>query len=199
MKYLITFVFLTATLWLAPPALVAQDKGDLTPLAANASLDETQKWLVKAIGKNNTFSVKNTKNKTKNSIADIKFNGCQLSYRIVQETMIEALNLPQMSTQSGGTSGSQGENIMRSELIFNFALKNIDPAGVTLNDLPTDAAQLILLKVVGDNKLVNYKNNPGTQNAREGTQASAYMNIKKTVAGQIRDGLVQAIKLCGNQ
>src|SRR5882757_2163053 len=67
--------------FLCTAALAQKDSG-LPPLAPDASLADTQAWLVKVLGKNATYHV----GPTKKSITEVKFDGCSISYTMRAET-----------------------------------------------------------------------------------------------------------------
>lgn len=71
---LLLYSFVLMLMFFAPGA--AQEKSKVTPLAENASLEDTQKWLTKAVEKYFEFHF----NSIYFNVSEVKFSGCELSY-----------------------------------------------------------------------------------------------------------------------
>jgi hypothetical protein len=77
-SYLFGLTVLLAFLWIAVPA---QKTAPPEPLAENASIEETGKWLIKTIKKNYIFPSKGEQY----TAADLKFADCLLTFNIVKK------------------------------------------------------------------------------------------------------------------
>src|SRR5262245_48649923 len=105
----------------------AQEKVRLSSLPENATLQETQDWLIKAITQNSVFRVKSNQS-VKNvglgriggsnversmyaetRVLELKFKGCQMSYALETLTATDASSSGSGSTPQRGSIGSMGK------------------------------------------------------------------------------------------
>lgn len=183
-------------------SLFAQNKNDAP--GDNASLEDIQKWLVKTIGKNSSFSYKNSDNKT----TDIIFNGCRLSYRLEMKSISDP-SLPDITDQKMSAPPGMRPARSTSFMFTGFNLTDMDPAGFVLKPaggLAKDMTQITLSTLGGketvDLNFHSMTSDPnklntipgGVNGSKKGSLAQ--LVVKKTVAEQIKDELVRAIKLC---
>lgn len=184
-----------------------QNKSKLEPLAENVTLEETQRWLEKQIKKfskhtsNDTFRVESTK------IQEIKFEGCKLSYQRTKTIISEARKLPTDST-SAETSSSPS-NLENISTVFFLELKKMDETKVFYQASMQKEMKTIVIYTLEKTNVVTFRNDPTNSrygegrgstvyktDKKEGSQNYASFTVKEEVAEQIKNGFIQAIKLC---
>lgn len=165
----------------------SQDKTSL--LSMDASMSQTQAWLVKAIDKNSTYRSGNSRD----SISNVKFDGCRLSYTIEHQTAANSsgMNLP------GGASTS-APTYYSTLTTLAFDLKSMNADGITMTPLVSNTnMQALTLYSLEGRKGVTFNFQPNSpQLHRTGSQTAATFVVKTDVAEKIKTGLVQAISFC---
>jgi hypothetical protein len=171
----------------------AQDKID--PLPAGSTLDQSRDWLVKALSKNFGYSLIDDTV----TIGDVKFDGCRLSYRMVQRYM-----------DSKGTIGDRpsldhtGEKGVGQDLKYDvyedvsFDLKDIDPARVGLGPLAKPKGmQMVSLETIGKKDLVRFDRKGSTVRYNTtGNRPNAAFPVKEKAGEAIAKGFMYTVQLC---
>ncbi len=173
------FLLYSFTLMLIFSALcVAQEKSKITPLAENASLEDTQKWLKKAVEKYFEFHY----NSIYFNVSEVKFSGCELSYTVTRQTN-SYIKSPGFSIDASAET--------KKPFKVNFA--ELDPEGLVLkNDEQNKELKALVLAAP--------KISPGEPAI--GTEPSEPVKnydllILKAEAGEpVKFAFVRAIKLC---
>jgi hypothetical protein len=111
------YPFVLLMMFSAPSA--AQEKSRITPPAENASLEDTQKWLKKAVEKYFEFHVGGIYF----YVSELKFSGCELSYTVTRRTN-SYLKSPGFSIDASSET--------KKPFQVNFA--ELDPDGLILKD-----------------------------------------------------------------
>ena len=96
----------------------AQEKG-IKPLAENASITETRRWLIEAIGKNASY--KSRVNSA--TVSNVVFEGCKLSYTVNRKTGSVAQDVMGVTTRVHSA---------KQEVGFDFSF--VEPEGIGLTD-----------------------------------------------------------------
>jgi hypothetical protein len=187
------FILAAVAVMMFSPAAFSQDKAPLE--AADTSIKQTQTWLAKTINKNSTYhSGKNTTD----SISDVKFDGCKLSYKIDRETKHDVTNEPFRGGAEGvsTTDPSTLFTALSTTLTLNLTEVNIN--GIKLVPLASSTnMQILSLPILNGAKGVGYEVRGSSPQMRaSGSQAMAMMVIKSDVAEKVKTELVKAISLC---
>jgi hypothetical protein len=163
----------------------AQKDKVVTPLAADATLADTQAWLVKVIGKNSTFHMGGAKK----SISDLKFDGTKFTYTMYSEQVPG--DSPEDATPQGSDSNAREESgAQSSATVFKFDLKDIDPDNVLLKPVPnikTKMSAIILQSMPGQNSIG--LTTPFKKSATLATKPTASIIVKENVAEQVKAAL----------
>lgn len=207
MKIFLLFLSSVFNILFFSAILLPQNKSKLEPLAENVSLEETQKWLEKQIKKfskhtsNNTFRVESTK------ISGIKFEGCKFTYQYTKTIISEARKPP---TDSNPVETSSNSSNMESfSTVFSLDLTKMDEKEIFYRASMQKEMKSIVIYTLEKANAVTYKNDPTNSrygegrgstvyktNLKEGTQNYASFTINEEVVEQIKNGFIQAIKLC---
>ncbi len=182
-----TFFAAAAAVFALSTFAYSQDKTSL--LSMDASMSQTQAWLVKAIDKNSTYR----SGDSRDSISNVKFDGCRLSYTIEHQTSANSsgMNLP------GGASTS-APTYYSTLTTLALDLKSMNMNGITLTPLVSNTnMQVLTLYSLESQKSVSFNFQPSNpQFSRTGFQSAATFAVKADVAEKIKTGLVQAISFC---
>ncbi|HEX6127023.1 MAG TPA: hypothetical protein VFZ23_16740 [Pyrinomonadaceae bacterium] len=108
----------TLFLLVLPAALAAQSK-NVKPLPADASLGDTQKWLVAGLSKYASFKTR----VNSASVSSVKFDGCKLSYTIIRRSGSTAHDTMGATTRT---------HIVKQDVAFDLSFIAND--GVKLTD-----------------------------------------------------------------
>ena len=169
MLSVLRFTLLLIAVAIVPVCVSAQAK-NVKPLADNASLPETRKWLVDAIGKYASYKTP----VTSASVSAVKFDGCKLSFTLVRKT---------------GTSGQDVMGVTRrthtvkQETAFDLSL--IQPEGIRLTEHIFPEFQTLTVRF--------RSGEPSTAADRE-----VEIVVKHEAATYIHSALVHARLLCTN-
>jgi hypothetical protein len=166
-----------------------KDKG-VTPLAADATLADTQAWLVKVIGKNSTFHAGGAKK----SISDLKFEGSKLFYTMRSE--IVPGDSPEDATPADSDSNAREEaGASSSATVYKYDLKDLDADNVLLKPVPNvnKMSAVIVQSMPGQNSIGI--TTPLKRNSILSTKATAALVVKEGVAEQVKAAMEHAIKL----
>ena len=190
MKRIKFFSFTMLLLAFSCTASFAQKDKGLTPLAADATLADTQAWLVKAIGKNSTFHL----NGSKKSVSDVKFDGTKFTYTMYSERMPG--ESPEDATPQDSDSNAREESgAQSSATVFKMDMKDIDPDGVLLKPVPNvnKMSAIILQSMPGQNSIGI--TTPLKKKETLATKPTASIIVKESVAEQVKAALEHLIKL----
>lgn len=165
-----------------------QKKSDLTPVATDASLADTQKWLIKAIAGNSAFTYKTGENK----ITDLKFDGCQFSYVFV----IKPKSDPVLDSQIDRTKPVSPMGTPANYMNYLFDLKDIDPVNISFKPLQADKLmQQMFFKTLSGKETISTGYRHGTLRDT-GHSSGASIIITEKASEMIKAGFVQAVQLC---
>ena len=187
-----TRIFLYAILlviFLCATGFAQKDKG-VTPLADNASLADTEAWLVKVIAKNGTYHAGGSKK----SIADMKFDGSKVSYTLYSERVPG--DSPEDARPENSDSNAREESGAESSAtVFKYDLKDLDAENVLTKAVPNVAKMtaVILQSMPGQNSVG--LTTPFKKNTILSTKPTASLVVKEAVADQVKAALTHAIKL----
>jgi hypothetical protein len=170
----------------------------LPELSENATLEETQAWLVEAIDRNGSYLAKVTQSVkdpgkaasdqtayADTKITDVKFQGSVITYRMDR------------TTQLGPGNSQTTTPPEREHLKVQFDLKDINPDEVTLQEIDPDSkTQAISLRTFNFKRAVSIKGSSETGNV---TVSVVNIMVGKNIAEQVQAALIHAIKLCQAQ
>ncbi len=162
-------LLLLAAILVSPDYASAQSK-DFKSLPDKASLAETQKWLVAAIGKNASYKAR----ASSATVADIAFEGCKLSYTVEQKSGSTA-----HATMGATTRTYKVKHEVAFDLSFVF------PDDIRLADHPFPELQTIVIGLRAAD----------SQSQKTPLQETEIV-VKYEAAEQIRAALVHAQRLC---
>jgi hypothetical protein len=182
-----TFFALTIAVFAFSISAFSQEMKPL--IAQDASLSQTQAWLAKTIDKNSTYH----SGDSRDSISNVKFDGCRLSYTIEHQTGYNSssMNLP-------GSASTSAPAYYSTLTTLALDLKNMNMGGITLTPLVSNTnMQMLTLYSLEGQKSVSFNLQPNNSRfSRTGFQATATLAVKADVAEKIKIGLVQAISFC---
>lgn len=169
MKMSTRLILVLFTISLLPIFAAAQNKG-VRPLAADASLAETQTWLIDAITKYASY-------KSRVSSADVssvKFDRCSMSISMVRRTAAASQDALGVRTKTHSA---------KQEISFDFTF--VAPDGIELADHIFPEFRVVKIKFRSD------------ANVTPSVLSRDHEMVVKEEAGEaIRDALVHAYKLC---
>jgi hypothetical protein len=189
MKKLKLFIGLSISILFISTFAFSQKTSDT--LAENATLAETQAWLVKVIGKNGTFHAGGAKK----YLSDLKFDGSKFTYTMRSELVPG--DSPEDNTPTGSDSNAREElGASSSATVFKFDLKDMDGDNVLVKPVPgvSKMSAVILQSMPGQNSVS--VTTPLKRNSSLATKPTASMIVKDGVAEQIKAAFAHAIKLC---
>ena len=189
MKRIKFFLFAILLLvFLCASGFAQKDKG-VTPLAADATLADTEAWLVKVIGKNSTFHMGGAKK----SISDLKFDGTKFTYTMYSEQTPG--DSPEDATPQDSDSNAREESGAKSSAtVFKFDLKDIDPDNVLLKPVPNVKMSAIILQSMPGQNSIGLTT-PLKKSATLATKPTASIIVKEAVAEQVKAAFEHALKL----
>src|ERR1044072_1090 len=189
MKRIKFFLFAILLLvFLCASGFAQKDKG-VTPLAADATLADTEAWLVKVIGKNSTFHMGGAKK----SISDLKFDGTKFTYTMYSEQTPG--DSPEDATPQDSDSNAREESGAKSSAtVFKFDLKDIDPDNVLLKPVPNVKMSAIILQSMPGQNSIGLTT-PLQKSATLATTPTASIIVKEAVAEQVKAAFEHALKL----
>ena len=172
----------------------AQSKDKLPPLPANATLAESQEWIVKNLSKNFGYSTIDDTVK----ISDLKFEGCTLRYRVAQRYVDQKAALGERPAL-GVTGATTAKDIPYSvhEDVW-VDLKQIDPAKIGLGPMPKPKSmQIILLETVEKKDAIKF-DSQGTSVRYNtvGMRNTTTFPVKESAGESLAKGLMHTIRLC---
>ena len=191
MRILICFLGAISMSLVFSNGIFAQSKKRTEPLAENASLETTQKWLAKEIKKFSKYAFENQFRSEITKVSNIKFEGCNISYRYTRAYISASAN----SIGSIGSPSSSSPTTSEETSLYSFNLKLLD-TDVVLKSSKTKGMQIILLNTLEKKEDISFIHDPKTRYKKAGSQKSASFTIRETAAEQIKNGFIQAIKLC---
>jgi hypothetical protein len=168
---------------------------EMKPLVAmDASITQTQAWLSKSIDKNSTYR---SGRNTINTISGVKFNGCQMSYKVESETQLGSFDVFAGGSDGKGP-GTQPPSMSTTITTLAFDLKQMNINGITLTPLVSNSnMQMLTVESLQGQQSVSYAlnfNNPRFN--RSGSQFAATMAVKNDTAQQIKNELVRVMTSC---
>jgi hypothetical protein len=166
-----------------------KDKG-VTALAEDATLADTQAWLVKVIGKNSTFHMGGAKK----SIADMKFDGTKLVYTMYSERT-PGDSPEDAKPQDSDSNAQEQSSAQSSATVYKFDLKDIDPDAILVKPVPNanKMSAVILQSMPGQNSIG--LTTPLKKSATLATKPTASIIVKEAVAEQVKAAFEHALKL----
>lgn len=194
MKIFRYFPGLIIAIFLFSTFAFAQSK--FQPLSENATLEETQAWLKKAIKK---FSP--------NDVYSLKFKGCTLKVDALRTFSPGVKSGAGNSTpafiegdfaymdKSGLNSTAGGGYIFPVFWKLALDLKEIDADNILFKPAKSEKEQTIYLNTLGKKNTVSYGRGRGAF-GKSLLQPYASFTVKKEFADEIKAGFAQAIKLC---
>ncbi len=207
MKFSRSFFCLVLVLMLASFAS-AQDKRGfrLSSLPENATIAETQEWLIAALTQNSSYLSKNNQQLrdlgsrsatnestyTDSKISDVKFQGTVLTYKLFQSTQINS---------SGGKTGVQTGNSappmpQETTATVQLNLKDINPDEITLQEINADSQlQQLSLRTHDYKRVIRIKSvDTGPLNV-----SVANFVIVGPVSEQVQAAFIHLVKLVQEQ
>jgi len=179
----------------------AQKKPDtfLRPLPENATLEETQAWLVRAISENGSYLAKvnqtvkdpgkaasNESGYADSKVAEVKFQGSVLTYKIERTLQLTSSNSQNNSPLSSVPT--------RERVKVTLDLKDINPEEVTLQDIDAESKiQAISMRTYNYKRAISLK---GSTDTGDVSVSVANIVVGKNIAEQVQAALIHAVKLC---
>jgi hypothetical protein len=181
----------------------AQKDNRMNALPENATLEETQTWLIRIITGNSAYRVKETEpvkdvmktdpDRTESSdrkISAVKFDGCQMSYTLQKNAQIAQSQTGSMRTtnQSLTTVGPD------EQVKVLFDLKDINTEEVSLQEINETSPMSVI-----NMRTQNYKRTIKIKGDKENgslTVSVASLVVGTNIADQVKEGLLHAITLC---
>ena len=189
MKRINFFLFaILMMVFLCASGFAQKDKG-VTPLAADATLADTEAWLVKVIGKNSTFHMGGAKK----SISDLKFDGTKFTYTMYSEQTPG--DSPEDATPQDSDSNAREESGAKSSAtVFKFDLKDIDPDNVLLKAVPNVKMSAVILQSMPGQNSIGLTT-PLKKKETLATKPTASIIVKEAVAEQVKAAFEHVLKL----
>lgn len=122
-------VFIFSFVLLIVSAVPAQDS--IKPLAENASIADTQKWLAEALTKHASFKAR----ASASTVSDVKFEGCDLRFRLVRRTGGISQDAVGVTTRV---------NTVKTDVAFDMA--QIEQDGVEITDHLLPQFQILTIR-----------------------------------------------------
>ena len=164
------FILLSFTLLLGPAFSSAQNK-TIKPLAENANLADTQKWLVENLTKHATYKTR----VNSASVSGVKFDGCSVGMTVTRKTAVAAQDVMGVTTRTHSS---------KQDVAFHLSI--VEPDGVAVSDHIFPEFQIVTVKFrAGDQT---------TTSANDGREHEII--VKREAGDAIRDALLHARKLC---
>jgi len=172
----------------------AQSKDKLPFLPANATLAESQEWIVKNLGKNFGYSTIDDTVK----ISDLKFDGCTLSYRVLQRYTDQKAALgdrPALGV-TGATTAKDISYSVHEDVWVD--LKKIDPAKIALGPMTTPKSmQIILLETLESKDTIKFdRQGTSVRYNTAGVRNTTSFPVKESAGESLAKGLQHTIGLC---
>lgn len=171
-----------------------RSQAKLEPMPETATLAEGQEWLVLALEKNFGYGTIDDNVK----ISDVKFDGCKMSYRVLQRYTDQKSALGEMPGL--GKTGAVRANEVSYSVYedVSFSLKNINSRAVGLAPLSTPKGmQAISLETVGKNDFISFdRKGSSTKYNTSGLRSTTLFPIKETAGEAIANGFIRLIQLC---
>ena len=173
---------------------VSAQKEKLAHLPANSSLADSQAWILKNLEKNFGYSTVDDRVK----ISDLKFDGCTLSYRVLQRYTDQkaALGDKPALGQTGARVATDVFYSVHEDVWID--LKQLDAARVSLGPLPRPKGmQIIGLETIGNKDLVKF-DRKGTSERYNlvGVRSLVGLPVKENAGEAIAKGFQYVIRLC---
>lgn len=156
---------------LVPVVATAQNRG-VRPLAANASLDETRKWLIEAIAKYASYSSR----VSSAEVSNVRFNDCSMTIAMIRRTAAATRDTLGVRTRTR----SEKQDIA-------FDLVFIEAGGIELSDHIFPQLKVIKIKFRSDASTTPSVLSPDHE-----------IVVRKEAGEAVRDALLHAYKLCMN-
>ena len=165
-------LLLLAAAVILPACVAAQGKG-VKPLADNASLAETQSWLVENIRKYGSYKSR----VTSVAISNVKFDSCALTIALVRKS----------GSTAHDTMGATARiNSVKQEISFDLSFVETD--GIQLTDHIYPEFQTIVVRF-----------RAGGPSAPADQIRDTELVVKSEAGEQIRSALIHAQKLCSEK
>lgn len=176
----------------------AQKDNRINALPENATLEETQAWLIRAIDQNSKYSVKVTQSvselgrpRSEQSgysdikITGIKFQGCQISYTIEKVSTVSASKIQTQSSSHPAT---------REDVKVMFDLKDMDLSEISIKEVETTSTMSVInLRTLDYKRVVKLKGDKETGNI---TVSVASIVIGTNIVEQVKEAFAHAVTLC---
>jgi hypothetical protein len=206
MKVLRSSLFLFSILLLLAAAAIGQKDNRVGALPADASLDDTESWLVRAITSNSAYATtaqQGTKNAIgtstgkatiyiNSSIKDLKFNGCQVSYTMLRSSKTEDKG-PTVTTTGPVSGGMVPMAAGNDDTKVNFDLKDINTDEITVHNVDEKGLDAVLSM-----RTIDYKRTIKLKSQDSGAINVSVVNmvLSPNVSDQVRDAFTHAVTLC---
>lgn len=173
---------------------VSAQKDKLEPMPAGASLSDAQAWILKNLPKNFGYSLVDDRVK----ISDLKFDGCNLSYRVLQRYTDQKAAIgdrPALS-RTGATEALDIPYDVHEDVWID--LKQLDPARVSLGPLPKPKGmQMIGLETIEKKDLIKFdRKGTSARYNTMGVRSLAVLPVKENAGEALGKGLQYVIRLC---
>jgi hypothetical protein len=172
----------------------AQDKDLIEPLPRGASLETSQAWLTKAINKNAGYSLVEDFVR----IGDLKIDQCKVSYRIHQRYTDQKSALGDKPAL--GVTGATTANDIVYDVYedVSFSLKDLNAAGVGLNDIPKPkSTQLISLETTNKKDAIKFdRKGSHVRFNTQGMRSLTAIPVAAKAGEPIAKAFVYVIQLC---
>jgi hypothetical protein len=169
-------------------------KDKIVPPADGATPAESRDWIVKTINK--YFGYTTIDDSVK--ISDLKFDGCRMSYRVLQTYTDQ--KTAQGDRPALGKTGAKGATDVQYSVYedISFDLKDINPTQVGLGPLPKPKAmQIISLETIGKKDAINFDRKGTTvQYNASGARALTTFPIKEKAGEAVALTLMRVVRLC---
>ena len=154
-------------------------------LAMDNQLAQAQAWLEKAIDKNSTY--KSSPSVTE-SISQVRFDGCRMSFRAVSEHGIEP-------SPANGAGAVQYYNTVTT---LAFDLKGMDLGGITMTPSVARSNMLLLTlpSIQGQQNVAYESQSWNARFNRKGALFAVTIPVKAELAEQVKAQLLKTSVLC---
>ncbi|MEP7149265.1 MAG: hypothetical protein ABI857_10310 [Acidobacteriota bacterium] len=193
---LLTFAFAVIQILTFSLASAAQDKDKLARLPADATLADSQAWIIKNLPKNFGYSLVDDTVK----ISSLKFDGCTLSYRVFQRYTDQKAALgdrPGLGVTGATTAIDLAYSVYEDVWI---ELADIDPSRVALGPLPQSKMQVIVLDTEQNRDTIKFDRKGSKIRYNEtGMRNTTSLPVKESAGESLGLGLRHTIQLCRAQ
>jgi len=172
----------------------AAQKDKLAPMPADSSLADGQTWISKNLSKNFGYSTVDDTVK----ISDMKFEGCNFSYRVFQRYTDQKAALgdrPALGQTGATTAVDVSYNVYED---VRVDLKQLNPTRVSVSPLPQPKGmQLIGLETVDKKDLIKFdRQGSKVRYNTSGMRNTLGLPVKENAAEALGKGFIRVIQLC---